>query len=503
MKHPTTSRGASFPVFIAPRARSGLGLLAWRRPGLGRLDGKGLAALAITALGLALRLEHAATFDGPGHGSDYGAHMAGVRWMLEHWRPFWFTSEVPWSIGYQPPLWYALGALLLRLTQHERAIAGVAVAGWLVRQVLLARFLRRAAIPRWSGLAAVAVHAVLPVGVLTDGKVNPEGLHTTLFTAAVYLLWRMERQAVRLEGGMSLRLAALFGAFAGLAVLTKATAGVLPLAAAIVVLWHVVRAHRARAGWPAIWRRLVRPLALAGAVWIAVAGWWCGPNLVRYGHPFPHIWDRETPESQPILAKPALYRRPLGWALPFHWSGYLASPIIQSEEVPRPNLWAVLVTGTWSDWYNRGVCRLKGGGVHAEFWGGGGWAVSGRCLRLFSLLACTGCFITLAALAALARALVRHHRSAGRAGSLALPLVVVLSVLFTSLFALVYPFDVAAVLNPRYLLPVSTAMAACLGLELTELEGGGRARWRRIVRAALFVAITLVGVLVVHARWGD
>lgn len=463
----------------------------------GRVEAHHVVVIAVSLLGLALRLEHAHTFDGPGRGSDYAAHIQGVRWMGEHMRAFDFSQLVPWSIGYQPPLWYMLGALLLKLTHNERAIAYVAVIGWAIRQALLARLLAEA-IPgrRWSALAALSIHAVLPIAVLTDGKVNPEGMHTTLFMAAVYLLWRMERQSLAARG-ISVRTAALFGGLAGLAVLTKATAGVLPLAAVVVWSRQGVRTWRRR-GPEAVVVSHIRPALIAGVVWCAVAGWWCFPNVVKYHHPFPHIWDREGPAQHPQLALPVFYRRPLGWALPFEWKEYIALPIIQSATAPRPNLWAVLVTGTWSDFYDRGFCRLRGGPSVTGLWSG--YPVSHRCVELFRELLFTGFVLTLAALAALGRVLLDHRRTQGRLGSLALPVVVILGVWFSSSFALVYPYDSLAVLNPRYLLPETAPLAACLGIALGQLRG---ARWKRgLAHGVVLLATAIVAVLVLIERFG-
>jgi len=458
-----------------------------------RLGAPGLLAIAVTALGLGLRIEHAITFDGPARGADYAVHVEGVRWILEHKRPFDFAETVSGQIRYQPPLWYALGAVILRVTGSERAIAALAVIGWAVRQLLLALLLRRAIPARpWSALAALAINAVLPLSVLTDGKVNPEGLHTTLFMVAVYWLWRMERESHE-AGGISFRSAGLFGAFAGLAVLTKGTSGVLVLSAAIVL---GARAVRLLAGphTPAAWRRLVRPALVAACAWTVVAGWWCGPNLVKYGHPFPHSWDRSPPGDG---ADPIPYRRPLGWILPLDWKESLALPVIRTPTEPRPNFWAATVVGTWTDYYNRGFCRLKGGGTDDHvFWGG--WAVSGNCIRLFRVLARIGVCLTLLSLGALAFLVWTTWRSDGRLGSLALPATISLSVLFVMLFALTYPYDNSAVLNPRYLMPIATPMAACLGIALGQIEGARRLRL--VLHGIAFVGIAAVAILVVVER---
>src|SRR4051812_37024456 len=93
----------------------------------------GVLAIAISALGLFLRIEHALTFDGPKRGSDYGVYMQGVRWTLEHKRAFAFDPSINPQVNYQPPLWYAAGAAVLRFTNSEREIAALAVVAWMVR----------------------------------------------------------------------------------------------------------------------------------------------------------------------------------------------------------------------------------------------------------------------------------------------------------------------------------------------------------------------------------
>jgi hypothetical protein len=462
----------------------------------------GVLSVAVTILGLGLRVEHALTFDGPHRGADYAVNLHGVRWMLAHRRPFDFTKQVSVQVRYQPPIWYALGAVILGVTGHERPIAWLAVIGWLIRQLILARMLREA-IPDhpWSGLAALSVNAVLPLSVLTDGKLNPEGLHSTIFMVAVYCLWRVEREA-RLLQGVSTRSAVLFGAFSGLAVLTKATAGVLPLAGAIVWAWEAWSLRSEPDGY--LKRvQLVRSAAFAGLSWLVVAGWWCGPNLVKYGHPFPHIWNLSI-----HLAEPVLQRRPLAWFLPFEWQQYLKFPIIYTEEDPRPNFWATSVVGTWTDIYNRGFCRLKGGGftdhVFGANWGpsyGPEWWVSLRCIDLFVKLAWVGLIVTFGTVLAVGYVLWNQIRRNGRYGSLALPAVIGLVVFFVMLFAVVYPFDDNVVLNPRYLLPATTPMAACLGIALAEVELD---RAKKIALHALcLLAISAGGALLVFERFGS
>jgi hypothetical protein len=348
--------------------------------------------------------------------------------------------------------------------------------------------------------------------VVTDGKVNPEGFHATLFMVAVYLLWRMEREAI--NGKLRADTAALFGLFAGLALLTKPTSIVLVMSAALVFLLRASRSVRL-SGWRETGRRVVRPAIVTGAVWCIVTGWWCGPNLVKYGHPFPHVWALDDPHDHPELAAPMLYRRPLGWVLPFEWQEYLRFPLIVSANEPRPNFWATEITGTWSDFYNRGFCRLKGGETTDRVWGGmhgqmpqnESWAVTYRCVRIYTKLVYAGLWLSLAAFLGVSYAAWIHLRTGLCAGSLVLPTVTVLGILFVLMFPLVYPYDWAAALNPRYLLPEAAPISACFGFGLARLEEIGTkpgiaGKLAHFLVAATILAIGLVAALLLFERFG-
>jgi hypothetical protein len=466
--------------------------------------------LAVFGLGLALRVEHAVTFDGPFRGSDYGAHLQAVRWMGEHWRAFRFDPGVNPQASFYPPLWYALAALVLKLGGPEKAIAGFAVAAWVLRHWLLGKLLRGLAPgASFSRLVALAIHAVLPLSVLIDGKVNPEGLHSGAFVLAAYFLYRIEREAGSAKG-VTLKSAGGFGLSAGLAVLIKATGGLLLVAAACVFgvrgLFSLVKR-----GVSTTFAQLVRPALFSAVVWWAVAGFWCGPNLVEYHDPFP-LWNVGSGDQ----ATPALYRRPLGWALPFYWRQYWSFPIARTPNDPLPNFWAAEISGTWSDFYNRGFCRLKGGETTDRVWGGLGgfmsqgseaWSVNTRCVNVFASLLHVGVWITAAATFAVFYAAYIHFRSRFRLGSLGLPVLCVLSVLSGMSLALLIPFDNTAVLNARYLLPAVTPMCACFGFALGRLESGARRSGvgAAACRLGLLLAgssVALVAVLLLYLRFG-
>lgn len=499
---PRPCQYAASPLVNIDRMKARLSRWRTPRPAL-----PAVVVVLVSALGLALRVEHALTFDGPARGSDYDVYLQGVRWMGAHWRPFDFDPSLPSGARYQPPLWFAAAAAVWKLTGSERAIAALSVAGWCLRQGLLARLLRSIG-PEgaWAAVAALSLHAVLPLSVLIDGKVNPEGPHAALFTLALFALWRMERQAGE-PAGITTRSALLFGLGAGLALLTKASSAVLMITAAAALLLRVGWSARAE-GLRATWRRLLRPAAVAALAWALVVAGWCGPNLARRGHPFPHDWDQEFPAPRSVHDTPVLYRRPLGWALPFELT-YLRSPVIRSPTEPRANFWSPLVAGTWADAYNRGFCRLTGGPATARVWGGDegwfsmgpAWSVTHRCLRVYVALVRVGLLLTLASVLALLDTARRSLRTRGRDGSLVLPMAVALLVLFLMAFAVVYPLDDSAVVNPRYLLSAATPLCACLGLALARLRASHRGLGRAAIGLCLG-SIALVGGLLCFERFG-
>src|SRR5688572_22937498 len=301
-------------------------------------------ALAVFLLGSALRLEHALTFDHAKRASDFPAHIVGVQWVEEHWSPFYNSPTAHWQVRAYPPLWYFLSALILMVTDNVRWLVSMSLIGWLLRHAVLWRILNEALPDRpWARLSGLTIHAVLPLAVLVDGKVNPEGLHSGIFALAVFALWRMERQA-QTPAGISVATGIAFGAAAGLALLAKLTGAMLLVVAAPVFAWFSFARMR-RFGPGALWKGLAVPACAAALAWCAIAGFWAGTNLYRQGHPFPQVLQLDGPQIYPILGEPELYRRPLGWALPFEWSQYWEFPILRTVAEPRPNFWAVEVIG--------------------------------------------------------------------------------------------------------------------------------------------------------------
>jgi hypothetical protein len=472
-------------------------------------------AVAVFLLGSILRLEHALTFDHVKRASDFPAHILGVRWVEEHWAPFYNSPTAHWQVRAYPPLWYFLSALILQVTDNVRWLATMSLVGWVLRHAVLWRILNEAIPDRpWARLSGLTIHAVLPLGVLVDGKVNPEGLHSGIFAVAVYALWRLERQG-QTARGFSVMTAIAFGATAALALLAKLTGAILLVVAAPVFTWQWFSRLRRFGHWT-LWKGLAVPACAAAVAWCAVGGWWAGTNLVRHGSPFLQVLELDGPQGAPILREPVLYRRPLGWAMPFEWSQYWEFPILRTIADPRPNFWAVEVIGTWSDIYNRGFCRLQGGTITDRVWGGrsgfmnqdsDAWNVNSRCVEWLASMAHVGVWISAAAVLAVFWCAWRHVRTWGARGSLALACVPFVGTAIAMHYALAWPYDHMAILNPRYLLSQVMPMSACLAFALGDLEAlaarrTASARLARWVIGLVLGATVLIGAMLIFERFG-
>lgn len=457
-----------------------------------------LYALGLSALGLALRVHLARTFDGPVRGSDYDEYMRGVRWVLEHHRIF--DAALSIQHGFHTPGWYVMGALVLAWRDQERAIAALSVGGWVLRQLVLWRWCARE-LPRSPRSIAVVLglHAVLPISVLMDGKVNPEGPHATLFALAALAIAAVERRLRERAVGVGW-LALGAGLLAGVAVMTKATSAVLvPVAFAVLAL----AAWRAAAGRDA---RGLADVTTAGAAfvagWTLVAGWWCLDNALRFGSPLPHQYALKALDlgaTWPELRAPLLSRRSVGWALPFE-TDWLDAPHAASVEVPRPNFWSATIGGTWSDWYNRGFCRLTGGPRLSSVWGPAVWAMPMRCVRIDLALVRFGLGFTAALAVAWAWLLRRTVRSRGMEGSVTALGASALPVVFTMAFAWTWAIDRMAVVKASYLLVVALPALVGLAFGLSHLEA--RPHPRLLAHRVLVLATLCVASLVTWARWG-
>jgi hypothetical protein len=455
---------------------------------------EGVLSLLVSAFGLAMRWYHAQTFHSEGRAADYETTISAIRWVIAHRTTFDVGDQL--HNGYHGPLWYVIAALVLATGHPIRAIAFVSVAAYAIRQAVLWAAMRRAAPDRPDArFLALALHAVLPVAVYQDGLVYNEALHATLFTLALFFLWRIERDGDAGVREVKTTHAALFGLFAGLDVLTKASATILVFAALALIAAWLVR------GGPDAWtdtlRALVRPVGVAALVMLAVAGWYCINNLVKFGHPLPHeymVKRADVIAQHPIVAEPLLYHRPAGWFLPFEFE-YWDEPFAPWS---RPNFWSQMISGTWVDDINRGFCRMHGGGPARPIWRRI-TPMSLRCIAASVVLVRVGLAITIAAVVGCFASLRSYRRSRGRRGSLVVPVATVLSVALLMWFGTMYPFDHHPVIKAAYALHAAPALCAFYAFAITNAKGPP---WLQRTAIALgSSAVVIVGVLVAGELW--
>ena len=233
--------------------------------------------------------------------------------------------------GSQPPLYYALGALLTRwidtddlslvrvLNPHARIgiplardnknmVLHTARECWPWRGTTLAvRIVRsfslllgagtlwcsyrlaRALVPQHPNVAlgTLALAALNPMFLFISGSVNNDNLVILLASLSVLRMVRL------LERGTTPRALLLLGVLIGLACLSKLSGlGLLPLAALALLLAHLRDGQRAvsqmttpAARWAHLLRAWMRDLALLLLPVVLIAGWWYLRNWRLYGDP--------------------------------------------------------------------------------------------------------------------------------------------------------------------------------------------------------------------------
>lgn len=229
---------------FAARGRAGLRRLRARAPELAVT----VAALVVFGWGVSKN----------GYGQTY--YAAAVRSMGGSWRNFLFGSFDPggWITTDKPPLALWLETLSTRVFGYSSfalflpSVLCGGAAVWLLMSAV------RSAWGRWAGLVAGVALAFTPVVVAVSRSDDPDA---TLLLCLVAAGYATQRAITRRRPGWL----AVAGLACGLAFLTK-------LLVAGVVVPGIVLAYLVTGpgGW---WRRL-RDLAVAGAVFLLIAGGW-------------------------------------------------------------------------------------------------------------------------------------------------------------------------------------------------------------------------------------
>ena len=220
-------------------------------------------------------------------GFDVPAHLAYIRYLVEHWRIPLATEG--WQM-FQPPLYHALSALLVWMPAHpfldegttERLLRVIPLACG-TAQVELAYRAVRHVFPERADLQRLGtlLGGLLPINLYASQYVGNEPLTGCLTAAAIVLLLGWLRTPEAALGGAAHW---LLGILLGLAVLAKPTA-VLVVMPALLVLAH---AHVQAGERPSRFLR-AGTRTLVGLV--VVAGWYYVRNWILLGTPFVGGWD--------------------------------------------------------------------------------------------------------------------------------------------------------------------------------------------------------------------
>ncbi len=224
----------------------------------------------------------------PSLGFDSEPHVAYVQYILDHGAlPL---AHQGWEM-YQPPLYYLIAALVVKLGGQSRvdasAIAALRWLGYLagVLQALFVLASLRLLFPERPGraLAGLVLAACLPMQLYLYQYVTNESWAAVLVSSSTYLALRILKR-----DDTTLRSHLWLGVALGAAMLTKFSA-LLPLLIILVVL--AARLHRRGMRDARTWGRT---LGVTTAACLVVCGWHFARVALRFGNPFIGNWDPAT-----------------------------------------------------------------------------------------------------------------------------------------------------------------------------------------------------------------
>jgi Tfp pilus assembly protein PilF len=243
--------------------------------------------LAIAVVAWATMLIHNAPLLPRYAGFDALSHFEYIRFLLErHTLPFASDGMVM----YNPPLYYAVAATLLRMAGYAvtspssaELLRLVAVGGGIAQLLLLAASLRLV-FPdnRRAQALGIAFAAALPANVYLWHYVTNEWLVGLLASASVYATLRVIYAPRVTPAGC-----AIIGLCLGMALLAKVTALLVApflFGAVAFRLWQ----DRSSA------RTAIGSLLILVATTLAVCGWQYGRVWLHFGKPIVGGWDRES-----------------------------------------------------------------------------------------------------------------------------------------------------------------------------------------------------------------
>ncbi len=244
-----------------------------------------------------------------GDAPDEAAHLEYIDRLAADPHLIDFRGEPKGTETHQPPLYYALAALVTLASGHSllalRLLSTLCGLGslWLTYRLAQAWLPQRSF---WLHWACAAVVGFLPMNLYVCSAVNNDPPVNLLVALGLLCLWRSRWGA----GGA--RRALICGAVAGLAMLTKSTALALVACGLVLYAVEVLCVPRPE-------RSFRRPAAfLVG--FLAVWGWWGVRNTLLYGDPLAAAAFSSLAAGAPaheLGAPGAAYW--LGMVAPFTW----------------------------------------------------------------------------------------------------------------------------------------------------------------------------------------
>jgi 4-amino-4-deoxy-L-arabinose transferase-like glycosyltransferase len=455
----------------APRAGA-LRWLAGRIPEL---------VIVLFAIGLRASLTH--TFDVT-LGYDFPAHEGFMRYMLEHGRipPY----ELNFST-YNPPLFYALAALMLKAGFTIQTIGRVSIVSSCVQFLLawlgLELYLRESRVAR---VLALALFAVLPAAVHIAGFASNQAFSDVFCTGAIVLF----PQILRRRGKAALGWAAGAGACLGIALLTKIT-GATILAAFLLAV--VIAIARSRVG-DDVARAMLPGAALLLGVVVALSGWHYVRHRVLHGKFVLIAYDMYT-DVDPILRLPYFDRRPFGFVTYWNEAIY-KEPFWPSASQPQARFWPMLLVTTFSDYYNFAFVPRPGEGVPSVQYVYKPMRASAVAPARASVMGGTLLFALAAAAWVVA---ARRLWWRGDDGRLVLLLAALLPVLGQLHYAIKFPADGQGPIKGAYLQCAGPIYCALAGFAIVWLWNRRKLAPRALAAAGVF-AIALVAAYTIFAK---
>jgi 4-amino-4-deoxy-L-arabinose transferase-like glycosyltransferase len=437
---------------------------------------------AVLVLGVFLRMTMRWSYR-PAWGFDSSGHFEYIDWILKH-------RAVPpadaFFHAFHPPLFYSIAAAIAG--ENRTTAVWISIFfGTLRLGVIWAGLEICFPQQRWARLSALALAAVIPASVHTDGLVYGEPLNGFLIAAAMLVTLIAFRRPARSRW----RWTTLLGVIFGLAMLTKISAVIILIGIGIAALSEFVLS--VHSDWRTRWENLL-PWSATLLVCIALCGWYYVPIAQKYGRPFITSFDTfHTDPAWDPQGKPPIERRTFGFVVGWNRDIYQV-PYWPTAALPYSRFFPLVLTSTFVDYWNfsfSGLSPERPAELSAN-----NRPLTRKLMNVSRLSVIGGTFIALATSIAFA-ACLRYGLRRRRWDIMALLFGAGLTVLSALYFALQYPCDNNGVIKGNYLLFGAPPLYAMFGVAVAWAQ---RKPSRWILLVGLLGSLYLVASYTLYCR---